>query len=170
MSNFMMTNSHKQFNYENITAESIDIMDIAHSLSNICRFGGHIDEFYSVAQHSVFVSYLVPDEHRLAALLHDASEAYLGDIISPLKKLLPDYRALEEKVMAGIEKKFGFVSDDIIKIADAHALYAEGIYFYGSVKNWDIDSFRCSYRIEPVCQKEAKKLFLDRYAELVAER
>ncbi len=73
----------------------------------ICRFGGHCREFYSVAQHSVRVAMAVPIEVRLQALLHDASEAYLGDVVRPLKRLMPNYRGLEAKVLSVIMARFG---------------------------------------------------------------
>lgn len=88
--------------------DTILIEDIAHALSQQCRFGGHLPEFYSVAQHSVLCVVAVPPEHALAALLHDAGEAYMLDIPSPIKNRLPDYKKYEDNLMQVIAKKFGF--------------------------------------------------------------
>ncbi len=64
------------FYYDRINKDDIDINDIAVSLSNICRFAGHLSHFYSVAQHAVLCSQLVPQEFAFEALMHDATEAY----------------------------------------------------------------------------------------------
>jgi len=92
------TTSGKKINLKAPTSEMIDIKDIAGALSKICRFGGHSSAFYSVAQHSVLVATLAPDHLKKAALLHDAAEAYLGDVIKPLKVILGHvYEQLEEE-------------------------------------------------------------------------
>lgn len=86
---------------------TIALDDIAHGLAAICRFSGQTRTFYSVAQHSLMVAMLVPPRLRLHALLHDATEAYLQDIPSPLKALLPDYVVIEKRLDAAILSSFG---------------------------------------------------------------
>ena len=86
--------------------ESIDIMDIAVALSRECRFSGQSRRFYSVAQHSVHASGIVSPEFALEALLHDGTEAYLRDLSSPLKSLLPDYQLIEKGLDEAIRSKF----------------------------------------------------------------
>ncbi len=106
----ILTRSGQIFNLLDPKSENVVIEDIAHALSNVCRFTGHTSRFYSVAEHSLYTSYLVPSKFALETLLHDASEAYLGDVSSPLKALLPEYRKLESEVEAVI--RFCFNLDD----------------------------------------------------------
>lgn len=83
--------------------------DIAHALSLLCRFGGHVQRFYSVAEHCVRVSGMVPEQYQLWGLLHDASEAYLMDVPSPIKHS-PDfgfYREAEARVERAVAQRFG---------------------------------------------------------------
>lgn len=86
--------------------QDVCIEDIAHALSQLCRFGGHCRRFYSVAEHSVLLSRVVVPEFQLWALLHDASEAYLVDVPRPIKKQLPAYVEAERRVMAAICARF----------------------------------------------------------------
>lgn len=89
--------------------DMICIEDIAHSLSMQPRFGGHLQVCYSVAEHCIACSLGMKDpKDYLAALLHDASEAYLLDIPSPIKSRLPRYKEVEHNLMKVIAKKFGF--------------------------------------------------------------
>lgn len=89
--------------------ETISIIDIAHALSQLARFGGHTRGFYSVAQHCVLVSHLMPSKYRLQGLLHDAAEAYFGDMVQPLKYLTCNaaYRDHESLMQARIYDRFG---------------------------------------------------------------
>lgn len=113
--------------------EDIVIEDIAHALANICRFGGHVRQFYSVAEHGVMVSSIVGQDWftdpslALQGLLHDASEAYLGDVIRPLKIQLPAYKDIEKLWERAISEKFElpFPLDPEVKRADMVALVTE---------------------------------------------
>jgi 5'-deoxynucleotidase YfbR-like HD superfamily hydrolase len=147
--------------------------EIAHNLSHICRFTG-AGKWYSVAEHSVWVSYLVPTEHQFAALLHDAAEAFLSDISSPLKQLLPDYKVIEERVEREIFERFGlnYPMHPSIKIADLRMLKTEfrdimlTEDYPECVKNVDI----VAGKLLPLSSAKAYKLFLDRFYELNAKR
>lgn len=126
----IQTNMGVYFDFHNPGLHEYKIEEIANSLSKICRFTGHVRQFYSVAEHSVYVSMLVPDELALAALLHDASEAYLGDVVSPLKALLPEYKAIERRVEMSIAAAFPQASglwplNPLIKEADLRMLWIE---------------------------------------------
>lgn len=89
--------------------QEIDIEDVAHSLSQMCRFLGHTDGFYSVGQHSVLVSELASHRDALWGLLHDASEAYLCDLPAPIKRdpEMSFYRIAEDRLMRAICRRFG---------------------------------------------------------------
>lgn len=104
---WILTASGKRFDFADLQPEQIDIRDIAQALSNEARFNGHTSHFYSVAQHSVHVSHIVPPEDALEGLLHDATEAYMKDIPLPLKRMLPDYKRIEQRVDAVIRARFG---------------------------------------------------------------
>lgn len=104
---WMQTATGKQFWPLDPRADEVDIIDIAHGLSNICRYGGHCTRFYSVAEHSIYVSQALPPALRMCGLLHDASEAYLGDVIRPLKRFIPGYHEFEAAVMTAVCERFG---------------------------------------------------------------
>ena len=112
-------------------AQAIDPRDVAHALARVNRYGGHAREAYSVAQHSVLVEWLVLPYGDIVvsrwALLHDATEAYLGDVPRPLKALLPDYRKIERTFERAMAIRFGLPHEipPEVKTADRAALVAE---------------------------------------------
>lgn len=153
---------------------SISIEDIAHSLAHQCRFTGHTREFYSVAQHSVLVSEilpLVPLGLRLAGLMHDASEAYLSDISRPVKhqpQFGDFYKEAEDRLMAVIAQRFGFAwpLDPIVHWADDVLLRSEQRDLMPDVLLVGGDDY-LSFRIVPLLPGAAKRAFLRRYHELL---
>jgi len=125
--------------------QDIDSRDIAHALSLLCRYGGHVGRFYSVAEHCILISEAVAPADALWALLHDATEAYLGDMIRPIKRAMPTYRAVEDHLMEIICKRYGITPGPMppgVKDADNRILLDErsvllGIppQTWGSVEN-----------------------------------
>lgn len=152
----------------------IDIETIAHALSNLCRFGGHVNRFYSVAQHSVLCSRMAPDEHKLEALLHDASEAYLVDMPSPIKAMLPDYKAMEHNIELVIAAKFNLPSplSPVVKIIDRRMLITEAAELLNDINGtWWADGRAIPYdinelQIVPWSAKESYHNFISTYREL----
>lgn len=124
---WILTHSGRQFDLLHPTAAMISPNDIAHALANLCRFNGHTRNHYSVAQHSMLVSSLVPAQHQLVALLHDATEAYIGDMTRPLKALMPQYQAAEETIWQAICTRFNLdpILPDCVVRADMVALATE---------------------------------------------
>jgi hypothetical protein len=156
----------------------IDINDIAHALSHICRFNGHISQFYSVAQHCVHVSENVPPEFALAGLLHDASEAYLCDIPSPLKKS-PEfnfYRFIEANMENVINALFGidWPMPKEVKEWDKNLVVAEALALFKNPPAWAVEAMESrpfDFKIERCWDpNEAKYKFLYRFAELQRQR
>ncbi len=138
--------------------ETICIEDIAHALSMQPRFGGHLPEFFSVAQHSIMVANEISQFRNphlvLQALMHDATEAYVLDMPRPIKLELPEYKKLEVSLMEVIAKKFRFhpVIDEVVKRADRCQLQRE----------WD-DIMLCNHKLPKIrcmSQREAKITFL----------
>jgi hypothetical protein len=115
------------FDYEAPERSRYSIEDIARGLSHTARFSGQTNRVYTVAQHSVLVSKLVPPEHALEGLLHDGTEAFLCDVPSPLKRMLPGYVELEKRAEADMCKRFGmkFPFHPSIKEADIRVFLAE---------------------------------------------
>jgi hypothetical protein len=154
----------------------VSIHTIAHALSNICRFGGHCSEFYSVAQHSVVVSRILANAGfdtglQMMGLLHDASEAFVGDMPSPLKHMCADYSAVEKRVESALMDSFGYphTHPHEIKKADLVALAMEDRDLMPKHSDvWGILEGVTPMidTITPLPPLAARELFLCRYEEL----
>lgn len=149
--------------------EEIFIEDIAHSLSLICRFSGHCREFYSVAQHSVMVSYLVPEEDALWGLMHDASESYLSDIARPVKPFVENYKNLELGIEKVIAERYGMCwpMPASVKVADTIMLATEARdMMLPPADDWFLDQEPHPDKIVPVGPHDAELMFYRRFVEL----
>lgn len=136
---WMQLYSGKRFYPLDPRPEDIDSVDIAHALSLLCRYGGHIDRFYSVAEHCVLMSQIVAPEHALAALLHDATEAYVVDVPRPLKRYLPDYQKIERYVWEAIVDRFGLGEIELpaeVHDADTRILLNETAMLMTGAEGW----------------------------------
>jgi uncharacterized protein len=171
---WISTYTGKQFFLLHPTAKSIDIRDIAHSLAMQCRWTGHSIYHYSVAQHSYYCSFLVPEGYELEALLHDASEAYCGDLNRPLKHFTPAgpaYRAQEAIVMNAIRLKFKLplVESPFVKEADDKMLYAERDQIVIAKHKWGCkwgSGKGAKIKISRWSPKKAEMMFLQRFKQL----
>lgn len=149
----------------------IDPADIAHALSLLCRYGGHVRRFMSVAEHCVLMSYAVAPENALWALLHDATEAYMGDMIRPLKLAMPAYREAEDRLMAVICDRFGLDHEfpAEVKDADLRILRDErDALMAPPPQPWDAieDLPPLGVRVEGWLPRKAERRYLARLAEL----
>jgi hypothetical protein len=171
VSGFITTYSGGKFPYADPESYNFKISEIAHSLSQLNRFTGHSTKPYNVAEHSVRVSYMVPECDALPALMHDTSEAFVGDVASPLKALLPDYQQIEDRVMRAIFKQFGIALPlpESVHEADKLSCYQEG---YLLVTDWrkNLDCSHLEWPFSPPIHcwgpRKSKQAFIARYAEL----
>ena len=170
---WFQTYSARRFNPCTATAADINIEDIAHALSNYCRFGGHTRHFYSVAQHCCLCHDNMPDQPvlRLQALLHDATEAYMGDVVKPLKLVLEDYQRIEKRLERVIMEAFGLPVALVpqVKLADLTALATEKRDLLRDGPEWTqlIGVKPWPDNITPWAPAVAKEQFLQRFYALV---
>jgi hypothetical protein len=159
-------------------ADAIDLEDIAHALSQICRFAGQIGAFYSVAQHSVHCSELCEPADALHGLLHDAAEAYLGDLPRPVRTLagLEAYAAVEGHLQAVIFHRFGLSAaiPESVRRADDWLCRWEARELFPVPPSWavreDETELMHALRISPWSPRAAKTAFLHRFTVLGGRR
>jgi 5'-deoxynucleotidase YfbR-like HD superfamily hydrolase len=183
---FIATASGKKFFILEPRLEDIDIYDIAHSLALQCRWTGHTKYHYSIAQHSYYCSFIGPDSEAFDRLMHDAAEAYTGDMNRPLKHYTEAgtfYRKVEANVQHAIAARFGFsvVEPKSVKLADNSMLYAEKDQItnakFEEAQVWESYTERPAawsgkwpIEIEEWSPDKAKQIFLTRFEDLYKGR
>lgn len=165
---------------DNLPSDAFRICVIAHSLSNLCRYTGHTYRFYSVAQHSVLVSYQLPKELQLAGLLHDIGEAFVGDMASPVKKDMPKFKQLEAKIVdrlcevTHLPITVEMLEHDEVRNADYRMLATEKKFLmnkykentWSFLKSQNIEPYEDHPVIDPLLPEQAYLLFMNRFNEL----
>jgi hypothetical protein len=189
---WMQTYTGKKFYPMDPQVEDVDILDIAHSLSMQCRYNGHVDQFYSVAEHCVLMSNWIEEEYwdaegggglpllevlelSLWALLHDAPEAYIGDMIRPVKLHMPEFCDLDDRIMSVIATKFNLPESpagpgklpEVVKEADTRILLAERqALMKAPPGSWGIAADPIPVLIMPMSPTQAKSLYMTRFSYL----
>jgi len=150
---WILTASGKRFDLINPTVNMICIEDIATALSKQCRYNGHCTTFYSVARHCVLMAEQASDGKKLAALMHDATEAYIGDMVKPLKNIIPEFEAFEDKIYKLIAEKYGLPLElpEEVKLLDLRMLATEIKYIMPN------------YKGELACTENVKTLDIPEY-------
>ena len=178
---YLQTVSGRWVNPFDPDPEQLDPADIARALANQCRFGGHCRAFYSVAQHSVIVSELVEErggdaDDAFAALMHDATEAYLGDMPHPLKHRSPlgaAFKQAEDQLEEALRDRFDIKPGvSAIKLVDRALLATERRAFSAETWHWpELDGVEpLDLELTAWSPDEAAEAFARRYAELDARR
>lgn len=167
---WFFTYTGRRFYPWNPREEDISIMDIAHALANTCRYGGQCRFYYSVAVHSLMVAEQVTSEsHKLAALMHDAAEAYVGDMPKPFKPFMIGFSEAEDLIMQVIANKFGFQYplDSSIHAVDHKMLHTEAkLLLPGSPWLDSSQAYNNIQKLPKVNPEEAEEAFLQAFAKL----
>lgn len=169
----------KVLDFDNFGPDDVDIHEIASCLAKICRYTGHTHGFYSVAQHSVLVSNLLPNDCAMYGLFHDCAEAYISDIITPLKDILRAnnafhfYEEMESMIEEAVFRKIGYpypLRSEIainVKHADTVLLATEKRDVLTKIDGWNEPNISpLPNIIVPVNWEVAYKMFVDRYEQL----
>lgn len=165
---YIETYTGRKFNALLPTPDSIHIKDIAHALSMTCRFAGMGNAFYSVAEHSVVVADRLPDKYKLWGLLHDAAEAYIGDMPSPFKSLFSNYKEIEANILRVIVAKYGLDPEEpeAVKVVDRRLLHTEARFLIPECSWLDTSKVYQDVKIMALPPAKAEELFLFAFSNL----
>lgn len=154
--------------------QDVNVFDIAHALSNKCRYSGHTAHFYSVAQHSVLVAHCLPAELKLWGLFHDAAEAYLPDVANPIKSSIVGFQEIEDRVMRTIAEFVGLpwpcpaaVTDIDRRIVNDERRALLPL----TTDVWPSDSLKpLGVKIRPMMPWDARSAWIDEYMTLTGKQ
>ncbi len=176
------TYTGRAFYIQEPSPDDICLVDIAHALSNLCRYNGHCSQFYSVAEHSVHVAKFIeflkfPTAVIMAALLHDACEAYTGDFPSPIKWVIPELQTMEKKIQKAVHEHFDIrpqaYKDKVIDVVDKRIVQDErhALMTPHTGLPWTVDGLEpLGINIHSWTPKIAEDIFLVTFYELDEER
>ena len=152
------------------TVSDIYIEDIAHALSMICRYGGHSERFYSVAEHCVHLSNCATEENALEALMHDSAEAYIGGIVRPIKDAIPEFQRIEDKLYSVIASRYNFhgdIPEEVHSLDDRILVNEECLLMPRSGKWPSLAGLRpLAVELQFWTPQEAEAAFLQRFYDL----
>lgn len=150
--------------------EDLSLMDIAHSLSMQCRYTGHTRVFYSVAQHSCLVARECSKENQKVGLLHDAPEAYITDLARPIKRFMPEYVAVENRIWQAVARRWQLphVIPDEVKAIDNAILEDERMQLMRPNPHWTSRGEGLEIIIKPWDQARARENFLGAFDHIEA--
>ncbi len=169
------------FDFEDILSNTIDINDCLIPLSNICRFGGHTNTFYSVLNHSLeCYKFLVNEGFKdelvlLHVLIHDFTEAFCGDMVKPLKIGLKDYNDIEEQIRIVVFKHFGISEQEYldtheeVKFADNVLVANELHQIKGETDDWIMEIVDKHYHYVDVVSMVDKFVLIEDVRGLVSD-
>jgi uncharacterized protein len=169
---WMQTQSGLRFFPLDPRPRDFDITDIAHALSMLCRYNGHVDQFYSVAEHCVLISQAVRPEYALDGLMHAAAEAYVGDMIRPLKVNIGQYKAIEDGILYVLAGRFGTtwpIPEEVHEASNRILLTERAALLRNTSHAWDpyLESLDpLDVEIQGWAPAEAKAEFLARFEEV----
>lgn len=166
---WILTASGKKFSPIDPDPRDVDILDIAHALSHLCRYTGHTRKLYTVAQHCCHVSDACSPENRLWGLLHDSTEAYCNDIAKPLKISLPDYNEIEARVARAVAIHFGLPLEEPSEVKELDKRIVANEFrdlFFSLPTDFELPPSLPGLRIKPWSPRRAREQFLLRFWEL----
>lgn len=171
---WMQTGSNQELDFGAEQWIVLPVEMIARALSNICRYNGHCSRYYSVAEHSILISRMVPEALALAALLHDASEAYVGDMPTGLKRFMGlNFKDIEHKATQAVSRGYGIpmeqLESPVIKGFDKRILGDEAKVLMPPHEFWEKfvqEHEPTGVKLECWPPDIANAKFLERFAEL----